>query len=577
MSPHRRTALALPAILAVLCAPAVAHAGVSVEIEGVGGPLEANVRAALSITRAPENAAGAQVGRLHERAPDEIRHSLEPFGHYSPLIEASLEPDGEGWKARYVIDPGPQVHVSFVDVTISDEGGEDPGFREVRDAFPLRPGDPLSHANYELGKGKLLAYAASKGYFDAAFDSAAILVSVQDQTAGVVVHLDSGPRYLFGPIDIQQDVLDDRMLTGYVTILPGEPYDVEPLARMQDELSSGPYFGAVEIHPRREDAEDLRIPIDIKLFPSKPQRYEVGAGYGTDTGFRGKVRGEWRRLNRMGHYAEAELQASQIEFSASTKYTIPWPYPRTEVLTIFGGVGRFEPRWATSLRVATGANLGRSRGGWRQVISLAFEHENFTIAGVDGNSTLIIPGVSLSQTRADAIRYITKGHRLRFDVSAAHTALLSSATYAQVRAEAKIIRSPFARCRVLARGSAGRTYTGDFEELPPTQRFVTGGDQTVRGYAYESLGPRNAAGDIVGGNSLLIGGIETDYRIVSDFACAVFADVGGALTDFDGELSTGVGGGVRWISPIGIVRLDGAVAVSEDDAFRIHLSIGPDL
>lgn len=565
-------------IVCLLTIPVAGQAGVDVKVEGLDGQLKTNVEVALSISRAPEDAGAGRIQRLHSRAPSEIRKGLEPFGFYSPRITASLEVVGENWQALYVVDPGPQTHVTSVDARVVGAGGNDSGFQEILAEFPVTPGDPLNHADYELGKRMLLGFAARKGYFDVSLDSTAILVSVENRTADVVMYVDSGPRYLFGPIKIHQDVLDDRMVAGYVTILPGEPYDVEPLVRMQNDLSSGPYFGAVEIQPRHEDAKELQVPIDVVLFPAKPQRYEVGVGYGTDTGFRGKVTGEWRRLNRRGHFAEAEIQASQIEYSATGKYTIPWPYPRTEVLTFFAGIGLFEPRWARSWRLAVGANLGRSRGKFREVISLAYEKESFTIAGEDGSSSLVIPGVSWTQTRADDLIFATRGHRFRFDVSGAYKALLSTVSYLQLRTEAKFVRTPFGRLRVLVRGMAARTFTDDFFGLPPTQRFVTGGDQTVRGYAYESLGPVNENGDLVGGNSLVVGSFEMDYRFLNSWAWAVFVDVGNALDEFKGDLSTGVGTGVRWISPIGIVRLDGAFGISEEgDPFRIHLAIGPDL
>jgi translocation and assembly module TamA len=559
-------------------AAAVCRASVAVQVEGLEGPLKTNVELALSIARAPDEVGEGRLRRLHARAPDEIRKGLEPFGYYAPRITTNLEADGQNWQATYVVDPGPRTHVAAVDARVIGPGGDDPGFQAILREFPVRVGDPLDHAAYELGKRQMLGYAARKGYFDVSLDSTAILVSIESETADVVLHVSSGPRYLFGPVHIEQDVLDESMVAGYVKILPGEPYDVEPLVRMQNDLSSGPYFGAVEIHPRHEDAEDLRVPIDVVLFPSKPQRYEVGVGYGTDTGARIKLTGEWRRLNRRGHFAEAEIQASQVEYSATTKYTIPWPYPRTEVLTFFAGIGLFDPDWARSWRLACGANLGRSRGRWREVFSLAYEHESFTIADQDGSSSLVIPGVSWTQTIANDLVFATHGHRFRFDVRGSHTAALSSVSFVQLRGEAKVVRRPFARLRFLARATVARTWTDAFRELPPTVRFVTGGDQTVRGYAYESLGPVNAAGELVGGDSLVVGSAELDYRFLGSWAWAVFTDVGNALDGFSGRLSTGVGTGVRWISPIGIVRLDGAFGVSEEgNPFRIHLAIGPDL
>lgn len=574
----RRQYAAAACLLCSVVLGGTALAAVEVRIEGLDGRLRSNAEAALSIRHAADQASENTVRRLHNRAEHEIRRSLEPFGYYSPTIETSLEARGADWQAVYRVKPGPRTRVDKVDVKASGPGRDDQGFRNLVKNFPVKPGAPLDHTLYEQGKRQLRSYAARKGYFEAEFDSTAINVHVAEHSAEVIVHLASGPRYRFGPVSLHQDVLDDDMVSGYVTIEPGQPYDAETLIEMQGELSSGNYFQAVEIQPRTGMAEDLQVPLDITLVPAKPRRYEIGVGYGTDTGYRGKINAQWRRLNRRGHHAETTIEASQREHSSSTRYNIPWPYPSTRMLSFFTGVGRFAPRWASTWRVTLGASYGHSRGRWREVLTLAYENESFTIADRDGSSSLVIPSVNWTCTRSNNLTYTTRGQRIRLDLRGAHDDILSSVTFLQVLGEAKFIRSLGSRVRVLVRGSAARTFTDRFDDLPPNLRFVTGGDQTVRGYGHESLGPRNDAGLIIGGNSLLTGSLEMDYRLARSWAWGVFADTGNALDDFSGQLYIGAGTGVRWISPIGIVRLDGAFGLSRDGTpFRLHLAIGPDL
>lgn len=577
----RPRALVAGALLACLWA-APGRAGVQVELKGLDGVLKSNALAALSIARAGDDASAGRVQRLHARAADEIRLALQPFGHYAPVIREALDRKGDeaanDWVARYEVDPGPRVTVATVDVQVLGEGAADPGFLEAIAAYPLRPGDPLDHAAHEMGKRALTAHAARKGYFDAAFDSSAVLVNVGQQRADIVVRYDSGPRYRFGPVGLKQDILDERMVIGYVRIREGEPYDVEPLLKMQNELSTGPYFAAVEVRTLREEAADLRVPIDVGLTPAPTQRWEVGGGYGTDTGARAKLKATWRRLNRSGHHAEAEVEASQVEYSATGKYFVPWPYPRTELLTILGGIGRYEPRWAESWRLVGGVTLGRARGGWRETLSLAWEREDFTVAGSDGATDLLLPGLSWTRTTADDPLVPTRGARLRLDLAGAHASALSSVSFLQAGAEAKVIRSLGSRVRVLARGSLARIFTDDVSALPPTHRFVTGGDQSVRGYAFESLGPVDGEGRIIGGDTLAWASLELELRVWSSLGLAAFTDAGNAWRDGPARLVAGPGAGLRWFSPIGIVRLDGAVGLGEDgNPLRIHLAIGPDL
>ncbi|HKI83378.1 MAG TPA: autotransporter assembly complex family protein [Candidatus Krumholzibacteria bacterium] len=566
--------------LVLLCSLSTgsSRASVKVELEGLTGELRDNVRATLSILQAKKDAPETRIRFLHSRAEDEIREALQPFGYYQPVTSSSLKADGDNWKARYVVDRGPQVHVASVDVQVLGAGAADSSFVALAKAFPLAKGDPLHDAAYERGKSQLLNYASNHGYFDAAFDGAAVLVTLATQRAAIVVHLDSGPRYLFGPVTVHQDVLEDRMVEGYVTMKPGDPYEVAPLRNMQNGLSTGPYFSTVEIRPEVDEADSLRVPVDVLLTPSRTQSWEFGLGYGTDTGVRGTAAARWRRLNRRGHHAEARVQASQIEYSASGQYFIPWPYPSTRLLSFFGGVGYLSPDWSKSWRVALGSSFAHSRWGWREVLSLAYEHEDFTIAQQDGISNLVLPEVSWTRIRADAPVVPSNGSRLRLDLKGAHESLLSSASFVQLRAEGKLIHTLVPRVRLIARGTAARTFTSSFSKLPPTLRFVTGGGHTVRGYRYQSLGPSNADGEIVGGNSLVIASSELELRFLKNWGVATFVDAGNAFDDFTGHLSVGSGIGLRWFSPIGIVRLDGAFGLSEPGhPFRVHISIGPDL
>jgi translocation and assembly module TamA len=131
---------------------------------------------------------------------------------------------------------------------------------------------------------------------------------------------------------------------------------------------------------------------------------------------------------------------------------------------------------------------------------------------------------------------------------------------------------------VLARVEAGHIFTGQFRQLPPTLRFFAGGDQSVRGFGYETLGSRDSLNNVIGGSSLIVGSVEAEWRFLPRFAIAVFTDAGNAFTGFPLSLEQGAGLGLRWLSPVGLIRVDGAFAVSRPGApFRLHVGIGPDL
>jgi translocation and assembly module TamA len=144
-------------------------------------------------------------------------------------------------------------------------------------------------------------------------------------------------------------------------------------------------------------------------------------------------------------------------------------------------------------------------------------------------------------------------------------------------ADARWVYAIAENARVLLHGEFGAMDTSSFDTLPPSQRFFTGGDRSVRGYGYQEIGTRNADGAVVGGEYLLLGSAELEYLFYKNYGAALFIDAGDAFRDSP-ELKTGAGIGFRWRSPIGMVRLDVAHPFDDpDDDFRIHISIGPDL
>ncbi|MEE9132423.1 MAG: autotransporter assembly complex family protein [Gemmatimonadota bacterium] len=556
-------------------------ARVRVEIEGLGGDLKDNALAVASIVAAAREGElpTTQIRRLYTRGPEEIELALQPFGYYRPTIRSDLQTTDSTWVARYDVDPGPPITLHRVDLRLHGAGTTDSVLVSILAAFPLAEGDTLRHLLYDEGKLALASATAQRGYLDAVFDTARIRIDLEAYTAEIVLHLDTGPRYFFGPVTFNQDILDPRLLQGYVTFQPGDTFELSKLLALQSGLSASPYFGHVEVRPNRDRADSLQVPIVVDLTPRRRQRYEIGFGYGTDTGFRGTFEAEFRRLNRRGQNATLKLELSQIERTIAAQYRFPPAYPRTATYALFVGGGDFSPTWSDSRAAVAGVRRSVTRGPLREVLSLSYEGSNFEIAGQTGTSLLLIPGASWVWIRSDDRLHTQHGGRLRLDMTGSYDGVLSTASFVQLVLSGKLIRSPAPRTRLLVRAELGRTWANQFNELPPSLRFVTGGDNTVRGYSYESLGPRDEAGNIVGGDILAIASIETDYRILAKWALAVFFDTGNALDSLSSlSLAKGAGIGVRWASPVGPVRLDLAYGFDEpSENFRIHFTIGPDL
>ena len=575
--------------VAVLCVAALASivpataraAKVECKIEGVGDEeILDNIEAVLTIVRDRDrdDLTPARIEQLHARATEEIQRAVEPFGYYQAVVEASLESrDQDEFHARYLVRLGEPVRVREVRVAVTGEGSRQPPFPDLAASFPLRSGDVLDQRRYTLHKAAFLSAAADSGYLDARFTASAIRIYRELNVADIELTLATGPQYRFGVVTFDSSGVDERVLRSYLTFRRGDAFRYSKLLSFQSSLGSAPYFSRVEAVPSRQAAAGNEVPIHVKLTSRRPRRYEVGVGYGTDTGPRILLNVEFRRLNRTGHRYTGRINLSEVELSLSAEYVIPPLYPKVHTYTIGALAAHLDPVAYTTDRFAIGPTRSQPRFGAMESFTISYEHENFTVASDDGITDLVIAGATYRRKRADDDIFPRRGHRLDFGLRGSSEDVLSTQSFVSLTASAKGVRSLGHRIRLIARVDGGWTTTGTFRELPPTVRFFAGGDNSVRGYEYESLGPLDASGQVIGGELLLTTSAELECGLVGKFALAGFYDAGNAFASFDeGVMEEGVGAGLRWRSPVGPIRLDFAFAVHHDD-WRVHFTMGPDL
>jgi translocation and assembly module TamA len=285
-----------------------------------------------------------------------------------------------------------------------------------------------------------------------------------------------------------------------------------------------------------------------------------------------------RWVNRKGHKFKADMEYSQRVQGISTQYVIPRPGPDNRSYN-FGAAYRDEETDSSRSRMLRlAANDSRDWRGFVRTIGLQYLAGDFEIADERHNSSLLFAEGVLSRKRADDFFFATRGYSLTFAVRGAFETFLADTSFAQVSTDAKWIRGTSEKGRVIVHGGAGAMMVDDFAALPPELRFFAGGDRSVRGFDFEEIGETNASGGVIGGKFLAYAGAEYQHFFVPNWGAAVFADAGDAFnTNFDLNLSVGVG--LRWKSPIGMVRLDVAKPVVTElgDGFRIHVIVGPDL
>lgn len=573
--------VALTVIVTILYVqPACAAINVNVTVVGVENNIKKNVLALLSIERQKKHQDLTQslLKKLHEKAPDEIRQALQPFGYYRPDIQVELVLEESTWNARYTIAPGKPVIIDTIDIVITGKGRDHKKFKHFKEKSTLKKGDILNHPLYEITRRLLLDTALNIGFLNARMVTSKIEVHAEKGVAHILIHFDTGPQFHFGRVSFLQDEFSQDFLARFVPFRRGKPYEVSKILDLQKALNNSDYFEVIEISPRIDLAEDLEVPIDIKLIARKRNKYKFGLGYGTDTGFRGSVGWEITRINKSGHRFGITIKASEIKSGVNGEYTIPLKDPRTESLVFSSGFLKEDNETSTSEKIFSGVRFNHMRWGWKESIYLNYEEEDFDVGDDEGRSTLLIPGSSWTKIWAENPVNTKHGLRIYFNIRGAYESLISDTSFLQFHSQLKYIRSLWPGGRIIMRGEGGSSIMSEFSELPASVRFFAGGDHSVRGYAYNTLGPEDESGDIAGGRHLVVGSIEYEQRIWGNWSAAVFYDAGNAIDSFSEPIESSAGFGVRWKSLVGPVRIDLAFPLSiSDRGRRIHFMVGPDL
>ncbi|SIT07933.1 autotransporter assembly complex protein TamA [Neptunomonas antarctica] len=555
-------------------------ATLAVEITGVSKEQEQNIRAMLSLEslKGKEVVSRSRLRYLNAKAEDEIGKALQPFGYYRPEITAELTENAEKWVAQYHIVPGPLLPIGVLDIKLSGDALRDDVFNQALSASSLRTGRPLVHSDYENLKKQLRSLAAERGYYQGAFSEHRVEVDLLTYQANIVLHYDSGPRFKVGKVRFTESPLSDDFLIRYVPFKAGDPVQSSALLNLQSALVDSDYFQRVEVRPLWDQIDGTEVPIEVAVDAHKQTKYSGGFGYGTDTGARTKLGITRRWINKSGHQFNTQLLASEIRTNLTAEYAIPGLRPQQDRYTVNLSLDEEQSDSVDTSSNSLGVSWQQQQGRWQRVTSLTFQQEEFTISDETQQTDFLMPRISYTTVSTKDRLNIRNGYRLTLQALGGSDMLLSDTNFIQLSVNAKAVHSLNEKFRLLGRVDAGVTLIDDFDKLPVSQRFFAGGDNSVRGYEYQSLSPIDSDGDVTGAQNLLVGSLELDYRLKGNWGIATFIDAGNAFDDIDADLYIGVGVGVRWYSPIGPVRIDLAVPQTGDtDGVRLHFSLGPDL
>ena len=539
-----------------------------------------------------------ELARLAAAAPAQAEALLETEGYFNAKADVERDPADET-RLRLTVTPGPLTRVGKLDIEFTEglaepakgqgqgkDQGEGEGERDgqalrdsLRAGWPLKPGAAFTQAQWASAKSDLLLRARSGGFPLARWGETAARVDPDTQTAELRLVLASGNRARLGALRIEGLKRQDRetveRLTGYRT---GDPYTEQKLAEFQERLAKTQLFDAVRVQLLPEAVEaDGTTPVQVSVTESSLQQATVAVGYHSNNGQSVSVEHLHRRPFDLPVRARSKLQLSRDLRGAELELS---SHPQPDLHRNLASLQFEQDRSGDTLATNLGVRLGRLYESTRDerltYVELLRARET---VGTEVNTNL---AVSLNQQwirrRLDSALLPTDGHQALALVGLGYArggGTDDSGPFGRMQFKLGVYK-PLGGWYASARAEVAQVVARDRVGVPEKLLFLAGGDESVRGYAYRSLGvERN--GLTVGGRVLATGSLEIARPFTKSLPSlwgALFVDAGNAASRWtDYRPVVGYGAGVRWRSPVGPLRVDVARA-QETGKWRLHFSVG---
>lgn len=559
-----------------------------VDIKGVdNAPVLKNIRAHIETLDIPT--ASYQFRQYQESLQLKVLAATQVFGYYhtTTVVTPPNVTDGnvlknKSWSLQ--IELGPITLVRQLFIKIEGQGSEDQAIKTLLSAVKLKQGKALEHSVYENLKNEVQSLALSRGYFDFVFEQSNIKVFESLNVADITIKMNSGVRYTFGDLRFGKDARSQQLIRSLTPFKTGDLYQASQLGLLTQRLKQTQYFRHVIVRPLVAEAIDAAVPIEVILTHKPRDNFDVGIGVSSDVGPR--FTGKWKRpwVNESGHSIGAEVFVSSPEQYVSVNYKVPLEDAIQNYLSYQAGYQAQNENDTSSNKWSISATRHWTveNSDWQRSAFVRLEQETF-IQGLEPEQTtrLLTPGVTLSRLRSKGGLDISWGDKQTITTEFASESLVSDINMFRITAASKWVRS-VEQHRFLWRAEIGGIVSNDFDQVPSSLRFFTGGDQSVRGFDYKTLSPFELDSDgepeLTGGQYLAVASLEYSYPVAENWRAAAFVDAGNATEELFKDPAIGIGFGAIWFSPIGPVRLYLAKGKSDFGSTRyFHISMGPSL
>lgn len=524
-----------------------------------------------------------------EERDDLVREACEkalvPYGWYSPEIEVRHPEKG---KIEVRIGRGERTlyrEVRIETAAESPEEGRIAAFaREKSHEYGIEKGKPLIHPQYEAFKSDITAKLISDGYFNGKITNSTVVVSREEAKADLSFTIEPGTRFTYGKITMEGFEESHGAVKGLVSVKEGDLFSALDLASVNQTLYETGYYKSVIVRPdmREMDSGNSLVPVRIGLKAKPRNLTEWSLGYSTDEGPRGSV--SWKRpfAGSRGQSWKSALSVSGVTQAANFSYYIPRENPIDDYYRLSAEYRHKDLNDTEFQNLTVGGHyFTRTHGRWERDYFIETSFESYDQSDDSDDVFLLMPGAEISRLTTDGTTDPASGERIRLSARFSSEKLLLAEDFVILDAFYRRIWSPTDGSRLVIRAEQGAILGSSIDDVPSSLRFFAGGDQSVRGFGYEKISPKNSDGELTGAKYLTVGSVELQVPVMNKVRMAIFADAGTATNDYgddSDDIKVGTGLGVRYISPVGPIRADIGVGVSETHIpIRLHFGLGLDL
>lgn len=569
--------------LVLLCWGVLAHAdnaSYQVEIEAPS-PLKTLLENHLDIIKWRTNPrmSPSEWKRLSTEAPKQIKALLATEGYFSPSINLKTTENDSQHIAQFTIEEGNPTLIDSVKITFTGDIAQQsdktaPNQQQLRDEWLLKPSMTFTQTAWAEAKRSLLTKLLVSRYPNANITSSKAAIDSNQQTAALEISIDSGNTIHFGELLIEGlERYPESIIHNLNPIKPNAVYSQSQLLTFQTRLQESGYFRMVEVTSDAKTASEQNnlAPIKVKVQENQAIKLSTGAGFSTNTGVRTQLTVDHLNLFNRNWRMTSSLRLEQKLQSISGTIRLPTTENGYRD-SANAATTRTEIEGQTT--TVTQAGVKRAWGTLRREqyigANLLAEHVNLDSAD-SSDSYAATLGYGIILRRTDNNLNPTRGYLFNAQFNGAPLASLSSGTFLQSYFKTQAYYPITKSTQLIARAELGMVHGKN--SAPATFLFRAGGDQSVRGYGFQSLGVTE--GDaIVGGRYLTTGSIEIIQWLTREWGAAIFTDFGNAANTIkDLKPVYGYGLGARWKSPVGPIGADIAYG-QETDEYRMHFNIG---